>query len=125
VTNTDARIEELLRNLDSSEPGSYQLGTPELAETDDLRQLVALGAGAVPSLLSRLRDEQSSKRAAFIVLALNRIGYRPALEPIAEILARYENRPHKNAWDYALIGQCRLAIAHLRNAPADNSDAAR
>lgn len=115
MTSIEAQIEEALTEVDSVEPGSYQLGTPELPETDALQNLVGMGTAAVPHLLARLGDEQPSKRVAVIVRALSRIGYRPALEDVTKVLARYERRHPKNAWDYAVIGQCRLAIERLRD----------
>jgi hypothetical protein len=114
MTGLELRVDELLREHDTAEPGSYQLGTPEVPETDALRRLVGMGTDAVPHLIARLGEEQPARRVACAVLALNRIGDQRAITPLAEVLARYEARHPKNVWDYAVIGQCRLALERLQ-----------
>jgi hypothetical protein len=108
-------VESILADLDRVEPVSFDLGTPELPEVDALRRLVALGPPIVPHLLERLRDEGASKqRIAYLVLALNRLGDVRALPILREIRENHQRRESKDEWDYAVIGQCNLAIEQLK-----------
>ncbi len=111
------QVDRLLGELDEVEPVSYDLGTPDLPEVDAVRQLVALGPAIVPLLLARMQGEgnvPAKKRAAYIALALGRLGDARALQPLLDLRARYEQRQDKDEWDYAVIGQCNLAIQKLR-----------
>jgi hypothetical protein len=107
------KVDQFLGDVDRIEPVSYDLGTPALLETEALHLLVGLGPAVVPVLLERLPREESAKRSAYLVLALNKLHDQRALAPLRELRARCQLRAGKNEWDYALIGQCNLAIADL------------
>jgi hypothetical protein len=107
------KAKSLLNELDAVEPVSFNLGTPELAETDAVHQLVAMGAAIVPYLLESIQGDKPKRRVAYVVLALNRIGDIRAIAPLIDLRAYYQQREPKDEWDYAVIGQCNLAIEHL------------
>jgi hypothetical protein len=107
------QVDSLLSNLDRVEPISFDLGTPEVLEIDAVRQLVAMGTAVVPLLLERLQGDVPKKRIAYIVLVLNHIGDVRALAPLVELRALYQQRNIKDEWDFAVLGQCNLAIEQL------------
>lgn len=107
------QVDSLLRDLDRAEPVSFDLGTPELAEPAAVHQLAAMGTAIVPHLLERMQGDLPQKRVAYIVLVLNRIGDVRALAPLVDLRARYQQRGTKDEWDYAVIGQCNVAIEQL------------
>ena len=108
------KIDSLLSELDAVEPVSYDLGTPGLPEVDAMRQLIAMGTEIVPHLLERLSGAESKKRIAYIVLVLKYLGDVRALAPLLDFCARFRQRETKDEWDYAVIGQCNLAIEQLQ-----------
>ena len=102
----------LVDALEDLESPASELGTPVLAQSRDLDELVALGPTAVPQLLSRLED-QPAKIVAYLVSGLNRIGDRRALGALRDLRSRYEALEPKDKWELAVIGQCNLAIQAL------------
>jgi hypothetical protein len=108
------KVESLLRDLDGAEPLSFDLGTPDLPETDAVHSLVSMGPVVVPYLLEHLQRKDPKKRIAYIVLVLNHLGDARALAPLLALRTRYQEREIKNEWDYAIIGQCNLAIRQLQ-----------
>ena len=109
------QVDLFLSDLDRVDPVSFHLGTPELPEVGAVRGLVSMGAEIVPLLLERVRRSGSKKRIAYIVLVLNRIGDIRALAPLLDLRPRYQELETKDEWDYAVIGQCNLAIEQLQN----------
>jgi hypothetical protein len=112
------KIDSLLGELERAEAVSFDLGTPELPEGDALKELVAMGAAIVPHLLSRVGEDTPKKRVAHIASVLRALGDRRALEPLLAVRMRFERLEGKDAWDYAVIGQCNLAIEALRRSGA-------
>jgi hypothetical protein len=110
------KVDLLLSDLEQVDPISFNLGTPELPEVDAMHQLVNMGPVVVPCLLKRLLGEPSKKRIAYIVLVLKNIGDIRALESLFDLQTRFQKREIKDEWDYAVIGQCTLAIKHLQEA---------
>ncbi len=108
------KVDSLLSDLNRVEPISFDLGTPELFEIDAVRQLLAMGTAIVPHLLECLQGNVSKKRIAYVVLVLNHLGDVRALAPLRDLRARYQQRETKDEWDYAVIGQCNLAIEQLQ-----------
>jgi HEAT repeat protein len=108
------RVEALLDALEDLESPGSELGTPVLAQSSELDEIVALGPAAVPQLLSLLQD-QTAKVAAYLVLALNRIGDRRALEDLRRLRSHYQALDSQGEWEYAVIGQCNLAIRALEH----------
>jgi hypothetical protein len=108
------QVDSVLRELDLAEPVSFDLGTPELCVNEPVRQLVARGTPIVPYLLDYLRGDIPKKRVAYIVLALREIGDIRALTLLIDLRARYQKREPKDEWDYAVIGQCNLAIEQFQ-----------
>ena len=108
------QVHSLLRELDRAEPLSFDLGTPEVFEFHPVHQLVAMGPAIVPHLLKRMQGDVPKKRVAYIVLALRLIGDVRALTPLVNLCAICNERETKNEWDYAVIGQCKLAIKELQ-----------
>jgi len=45
---------------------------------------------------------------------LNQLGDVRALAALLDLRARYQQRETKDEWDYAVIGQCNLAIEQLQ-----------
>jgi hypothetical protein len=109
-----AKIDSLLSELDVAEPVSFDLGTPELPELDAVPQLVAMETAIVPHLLECIHGNVPKKRIAYIALVLNHLGDVRALAPLLDLRARYQQREIKDEWDYAVIGQCNLAIEQLQ-----------
>ena len=70
---TKQKIDRLLRSLEMQEPATYELGTPQLVETDELRELVGLGRQIVPDLIERTKFE-TPKVVAYIVSVLIKLG---------------------------------------------------
>jgi HEAT repeat protein len=108
------QVDLLLSDVDRMEPASFDLGTPEISESSAINELVNMGAEIVPLLIERLKSSESKKQAAHIVLVLNRIGDTRALVPLLDLRQRCQELENKNEWDYAVIGQCNLAIEHLQ-----------
>jgi HEAT repeat protein len=94
---------------------SFDLGTPEPLQTESSAQLIAIGVRAVPFLAQQIENAPSNRRAAYIALALHRIGDPQALPLLIDLLAHYRRIEHPSPWDLAVIGQCTLAIARLRH----------
>jgi hypothetical protein len=109
------RVDSLLDELDTINPASFDLGTPELTEVNAANELVSMGTAVVPQLLERVRGNVSKQRIAYIALVLNRLGDVRALGPLLDLRARYQESEPKDQWDYAVIGQCNLAIEQLQN----------
>jgi HEAT repeat protein len=109
-----SKIDSLLSDLDQAEPVSFDLGTPELPDLDAVHQLVAMGTEIVPHLLERLQGDGPKQRTAYIVQVLNQLGDVRALAALLDLRARYQQRETKDEWDYAVIGQCNLAIEQLQ-----------
>jgi hypothetical protein len=107
------QVDSLLSDLDRVEPVSFDLGTPEMLEVNAVHQLVAMGTAVVPHLLERMQGDAPKKRIAYIVLVLSHIGDVRALAPLVSLRALYQQREAKDEWDYAVIGQCNLAIEQL------------
>jgi len=83
-----------------------------LAPSKELDEVVAMGATAVPHLLGLLAH-QPAKVVAYLVLALRRIGSREALEELRSLRSHYQALDSKGEWEFAVIGQCNLAIQTL------------
>ncbi len=107
------KVDSLLDELNQVDPVSHDLGTPELPTVNALNELVDMGREITPLLIERIQQTDSSKRIAYSVMALNYLGDMRALTPLRELCARYQAREMKNEWDYAVIGQCNLAIEAL------------
>jgi hypothetical protein len=107
------KVDSLLNDLDRIEPMSFDLGTPELSEVDAMHELVNLGTEIVPLLLERIQRNVAKKRTAYIVLVLNHIGDIRALAPLLDLRVHYQELDKKDEWDYAIIGQCSLAIEQI------------
>jgi hypothetical protein len=72
-----------------------------------------MGAEIVPLLVERTRETVGRKRLAYIALALGRIGEKQAAAPLRALRARFRAWPSKDQWDYAVIGQCDVALMRL------------
>lgn len=107
-------IDSLLSELDVAEAVSFDLGTPELPDLDAVHQLVDMGTAIVPHLLECIHGNVLKKRIAYIALVLNHLGDIRALAPLLDLRACYQQREFKDKWDYAVIGQCNLAIEQLQ-----------
>lgn len=106
-------VESLLMTLEGVQPVAYDLGTPQLAEPEAVQTLVGMGPAIVPALIEHLSGERSKQQLAYAAMVLGRIGDRQALVSLQELRARFQARVPKDEWDYAVIGQCNVAIAHL------------
>ncbi|GAA4735838.1 hypothetical protein [Phytohabitans rumicis] len=107
------RVEELLDTLGRLESPASELGTPVLVPSAAVDELVAMGPAAVPDLLRHL-EGRPAKVAAYLALVLGRIGDQRAVAPLRRLRGAYRARAPKDEWDYAVIGQCDLAIRALR-----------
>ena len=112
MSGTVLRTDSLLHKLAAREPEGYSLGTPELSESEEVEQLVQLGAAIVPHLIDRTRSDRSRK-LAYVALVLGRIGDARALSPLRALRARVRARANKDEWDFAVIGQTNVAIEQL------------
>lgn len=112
-TTCAEEVDRLLAEMEREEPVSDELGTPDLVETDASRRLVAMGSAAVPPLLEHLRRGISARRAAYAVRALARIGDPRVLPELQALRARHQALDQPGEWDFAVIGQCTLAIRAL------------
>jgi len=107
-------INALLDSLDELESPASELGTPVLAASKELDGVIALGPAAVPRLRALLED-QPAKKAAYLAVALARIGDRSALPDLRRLRRRYQALGSKSGWDFAVIGQSNLAIDALEH----------
>jgi len=112
------KVELLLAEAEETEPVSYSLGTPVLPEGEAVRRLVDLGGEIVPYLIDVSRGEAPGKRHAYVALVLGRLGAEVSREPLRDLHTRYQRREPKDAWDYAVIGQCSRALERLMNGAA-------
>jgi hypothetical protein len=109
---SEARIRALLDALAAREPLAHDLGTPQPLEAEELTELVALGPDAVP-VLSELAPNVPARSAAYIAVALGRLGDPRAFQPLRDLRAAYQRREPKSEWDFAVIGQCTRALSSL------------
>jgi hypothetical protein len=107
------KVDTLLGELEGVEPPFESLGTPVLGELYALEKLVSMGADIVPHLVERTGEAVGAKRLAYLALVLGRIGERQAAEPLRALRTRYQARSAKDEWDYAVIGQCDVALSRL------------
>lgn len=111
---TTKKVDSLLQSLEQTQPMFHSLGTPELAENDEaVRQLVGLGTKIVPHLVDRIHGDAPRKTAAYVAMVLGRLGDARAVEPLRGLRARYQARTSQDDWDYAVIGQCNVALSRL------------
>ncbi len=108
------KINSVLRALEAQEPVEYELGTPQLVETKEVIELVDLGSRIVPYLLELTKSEEP-KATAYIVLVLDKLRDARAIKPLRELREKYQKHKHKTEWDYAVIGQCNVAIDALEH----------
>ena len=104
----------LLAELDRIEPISWDLGTPAVVEVEPVQRLIALGPAIVPLLLEQLEEEASEKRIAHVVLVLSHLADATVLPDLIALRSRYQGRGSLGPWDYAVLGQCNVAIERLR-----------
>lgn len=107
------QVDSLLDALDRA-PVSFDFGTAEVFELNEVHQLAAMGTAIVPQLLERIRGDVPKKRVAYITLVLNHIGDIRALAALIELCTFYQQRETKDEWDYAVVAQCNLAIEQLQ-----------
>lgn len=111
---TTEKVDSLLQSLEQTEPIFHSLGTPELAENDEaVRQLVGMGKQIVPHLVQLIQGNAPRKTAAYVAMVLGLIGDARAVEPLRALRARYQTRKSQHDWDYAVIGQCNVALSQL------------
>lgn len=108
----------LLERLASARPVLYDLGTPDIGASPEMSQLVELGPQIAPYLLQRA-EVAEPRVTAYAVHALAQLGDRSMVERLARLRDRYEADPNKDPWKYAVVGQCRLAIAELQSIHSD------
>jgi hypothetical protein len=107
------RVGRLLASLATRETVVEELGTPDLEEGPELEELVGMGSAALPALLFAL-GEQDSRRLAYTLRALGRIGDPAAIDAIEDARARLQAIADKGGWDYAALGQANLALEAVR-----------
>jgi hypothetical protein len=113
---TTQKVDSLLQALEQMQSMFHSLGTPVLAENDEtLRQLVRMGTKIVPYLVDRVQSDAPKKTAAYAAMVLGRLGDARGVEPLRDLRARYQMRKAKDEWDYAVVGQCNVALSRLEN----------
>jgi HEAT repeat protein len=111
---TTHKVDSLLQALEQMQPMFHSLGTPVLAENDEaLSQLVRMGTKIVPYLVGRIQGDAPKKTAAYAAMVLGRLGDARGVEPLRNLRATFQARQSKDEWDYAVIGQCDLALSRL------------
>jgi len=113
ISDVPENVDRLLGELDRAEPPFESLGTPIVAGGDALQKLISMGAEIIPHLVERMGETADAKRLAYFALILGRIGEKQAREPLRVLRARFQARPSKDEWDYAVIGQCDIALSRL------------
>ncbi len=106
------RIKILVESLENKEVIIYDLGTPQIAETEEVRELVALGNRIVPYLMEMARTAKP-KVVAYIVLVLSKLTSENTVIFLHKLKARYQAIESKTEWEYAVIGQCNVALYAL------------
>ena len=104
----EQKIDDLLNDLEAKRIAISELGTPQLSELD-VQGILELGSQAVPYLIQLLESE-NPKKVACIVLALSKTGNMEVKVHLQKLREKYRGRDHKTEWDYAVIGQCNLAL---------------
>jgi len=111
---TKKNLDLLLGSLERTQPMFYSHGTPVLAENDEaVRQLVEMGAEIVPDLVRRIQGDIPKATAAYAAMVLGRLGDVRAVGPLSNLRDRYQTREPKDEWDFAVIGQCNIALSRL------------
>lgn len=114
LSSLTKKVDSLLQSLEQTQPIFHSLGTPELADNDEaVGQLVGMGSQIVPHLIHRIQGNAPQKTAAYVALVLGQLGDARALEPLRALRARYQTRKSQHEWDYAVIGQCNVALSKL------------
>ncbi|NCQ71421.1 hypothetical protein [Microcystis aeruginosa] len=108
----ESEVEALLTQLEAKSPIIYDLGTPQIVETQAVRDLLALGQPILPYLLDRLQTA-SPKVTAYLVFVLGQLGDSSTIIPLQTVRTRYKNISNKSEWEYVVIGQCNIAIDNL------------
>lgn len=109
----EVKVNTLISELDEAEPVSFDLGTPEILDSDAMHQLVSMGDVIVPYLIIRMSVGTTKKQIVYIVRALGKLKNVQALEPLRELRTSFQEREFKDEWDYAVIGECNLTIDEL------------
>ena len=107
-----SEVDQLLKSIEEKEVPIYELGTPEILETKETISLINLGPRIIPYLLM-MSEKSSSKIVAYIVYILGRLGYKEVIPHLLKLRERFQKLETKTGWDYAVIGQCNLAIEEL------------
>lgn len=111
----ESRVDVLLEALAAREPAAMDLGTPHLDEgAPEFEEIQKRGSQAVPYLIARA-PTAPAQQAAWIVLALGKIGDIQALEPLRKLRADYQARRNKTMWDFAVIGQINVALGRFES----------
>jgi hypothetical protein len=113
MNNDEKEIDELLNTLNEEQTVSFGLGTPHLTESNTFRKLIAKGPSAVPHLLRLLQLHPTKKITAYIVMALGQLSDNSAIKYLVDLQTSFQHHEPKDMWDYAVIGQCKIAIENL------------
>ncbi|MET0463424.1 MAG: hypothetical protein ABW007_09720 [Chitinophagaceae bacterium] len=107
---TKTEVEDIIQQLGKKEAEGSRLGTPVLdLSAPAFVALVAHGSVVVPYLVSILQTA-ASRQAAWIVAALRLINDPSAERPLRDACARVNTVDVSDEWDYALRGECHLAL---------------
>jgi len=114
----DRAVATFVKGAEGLPVGVVELGTPDIRLTSEGERLLAMGERVLPAAL-RLLEADDPRVVASTVLVLRSLGnpsHRPLLQALRE---RFSQKPSKSPWDFAVIGQCNLAIEELRDGPAE------
>jgi hypothetical protein len=107
---TKIEVKNIIQHLGEKEAEGSRLGTPVLdLSVPAFVALVDHGKAVVPHLVSMLQTA-ASRQAAWIVAALRLINDPSAEHPLREACARVNSIEISDEWDYALRGECYLAL---------------
>ncbi|MFQ6024755.1 MAG: hypothetical protein ACE5NW_18735 [Acidiferrobacterales bacterium] len=103
------KIDSFLASIGSIEPTMFDLGTPQLDLTEEMKEIIGIGSKIVPYLLKRMQSA-SPKEVAYLVFMLRHLDDLRTMEPLRKLKKHYETIERKTEWDFAVIGQCNMVI---------------
>ena len=103
------KIDRFISSIDSIEPVILDLGTPQLELTPEMKEILDAGPAIVPYLFECTRFAPP-KTVAYIALMLRHFDDPQTIETLKNLKQRYAEIEKKTLWDYAIIGQCNLAM---------------
>ena len=109
---TAEKVTRLVQACEQADPAFFSLGTPAVGPDENTQAIIDLGTAAVEPLLDLLPTVQPHG-AACIAYCLGQLGDRRAAPLLTETLGIYQSKTEKSPYDFAFIGNARIALSNL------------